>query len=53
MENLDTQHKVREVYMNFVENGEIVKINGNKCKKDVADDILKLTLKFLGGAKKV
>ena len=54
MENLETQHKVREVYTNFVKKGELVKINGNKSKREVADDILKLTLKFLGvSAKKV
>lgn len=52
MENLETQRKVREVYMEFVENGELAKIDGNKSKRGVADDILKLTLKFLG-AKKV
>jgi dTMP kinase len=54
MENLETQHKVREVYTNFVKKRELVKINGNKSKREVADDILKLTLKFLGvSAKKV
>jgi dTMP kinase len=54
MENLETQYKVREVYMNFVERGELIKINGNKSKREVADDILKLTLKCLGtSAKKV
>jgi dTMP kinase len=54
MENLETQHKVREVYTNFVKKGELVEINGNKSKREVADDILKLTLKFLGvSAKKV
>jgi dTMP kinase len=54
MENLETQHKVREVYTNFVKQGELVEINGNKSKREVADDILKLTLKFLGvSAKKV
>jgi dTMP kinase len=46
MEDLETQYKVREVYMNFVEKGELVKINGGKSKREVADNILKLVLKF-------
>jgi dTMP kinase len=48
MEDLETQYKVREVYMNFVEKGELVKIDGSKSKRQVADDILKLVLKLFG-----
>jgi thymidylate kinase len=47
MENLETQRKVREVYLKFVEKGELVKIDGNKSKSEVADYILKTVLKFL------
>jgi dTMP kinase len=47
MENLETQRKVREVYEKFVEKGELVRIDGNKSKKEVADDILKVVLRFL------
>lgn len=47
MENLETQRKVREVYMKFVEKGELVKIDGNKPKKEVADEILEITLKLV------
>jgi len=47
MENLETQRKVREVYVKFVEKGELVRIDGNKSKKEVADDILKRALEFL------
>jgi len=47
MENLETQRKVREVYMGFVEKGELVRINGNKPKQEVADNILTVVLKFL------
>ena len=47
MENLGTQRKVREVYMKFVEKGELVKIDGNKSKQEVADDILTVVLGFL------
>jgi dTMP kinase len=47
MENLETQQKVREVYLKFVQKGELVRIDGDKSKKEVADDILKLVLGFL------
>ena len=47
MENLETQRKVREVYVKFVEKGELVRIDGNKSKKEVADDVLKVVLRFL------
>jgi len=47
MENLETQRKVREVYMKFVEKGELVKIEGNRSKHKVADDILTVVIRFL------
>jgi len=47
MENLETQQRVRNVYMKFVENGRLVLINGNKEKDEVARDILTVVLKFL------
>jgi len=47
MENLGTQRRVREVYVKFVEKGELVKIDGNKSKQEVADDILTVVLGFL------
>ena len=47
MENLETQRKVREVYMKFVESGELARIDGNRPKKRVASEILGLVLKFL------
>jgi dTMP kinase len=47
MENLETLRKVREVYLKFVEKGELVKIDGNRSKSEVADYILKTVLKFL------
>jgi dTMP kinase len=47
MENLETQRKVREVYMKFVRKGELVKIDGNKPKNEVADEIFAFALKFL------
>jgi len=47
MENLGTQRKVREVYVKFVEKGELVKIDGNNFKQEVADGILTVVLGFL------
>jgi dTMP kinase len=47
MENLETQRKVRKVYIKFVEDGKLVKIDGNKSKKEVADDILRIALESL------
>jgi dTMP kinase len=47
MENLETQRRVRDVYMKFVENGRLVPINGDREKNEVARDILTVVLKFL------
>jgi dTMP kinase len=47
MENLETQRKVREVYMNFVERGELVKIDGYGPKNKVASEMLTVALSFL------
>lgn len=47
MENLETQRKVREVYTKFVDNTELVRIDGNLPQNEVAEEILKLTMEFL------
>lgn len=47
MENLETQRKVREVYLKFVEKGELVRVDGNASKEKVAEEILKMVLGFL------
>jgi dTMP kinase len=47
MENLETQRKVREVYLKFAGQGELVKIDGNASKEKVGDEILKVVLAFL------
>ena len=49
MENLETQRKVREVYLKFVENGELVRVNGNKPKSEVAKEIFSVVLDCLKG----
>jgi dTMP kinase len=40
MENLKTQRKVREVYLRFVEKGELISIDGNGSKSEVAESIM-------------
>jgi len=49
MENLETQRKVREVYLKFVENGELVRVDGNKSKSEVAEEIFSIVLDCLKG----
>ena len=48
MENLETQKKVREVYVKFVEKGELVRVDGNKSKAEVAADLAEVVQRFLG-----
>ncbi len=47
MENLETQQRVREVYLKYVENGELTRIEGGKPKKVVADAVLASVNVFL------
>lgn len=47
MENLETQRKVREVYVRSVEKGELVRVNGNKSKSEVAADVAAVVHSFL------
>jgi len=47
MENLETQKKVREIYLHFVTNGELTKVDGEKDKAEVAQGILKIVSEFL------
>jgi len=51
MENLETQRRVREIYIKFVEKGALVKINGNKSEREVADEIMQVVLSFLAKAR--
>lgn len=50
MENLETQRKVREVYLRFVEKGELMTVDGNGSKGEVAETIMTLVC---GSLKKV
>jgi dTMP kinase len=47
MENLETQQKVREVYRKYVQNGALKSINGDKPKKEVAQQVLLTVRSFL------
>ncbi len=47
MENLETQRRVREIYLQFVEKGDLVRIDGDKTKSQVADEIFAVVNKFL------
>jgi dTMP kinase len=47
METLETQQKVREVYLKFVEKGELVRVDGDKPKEVVADALYTKVLSLL------
>jgi dTMP kinase len=47
METLETQQKVREIYLKFVEKGDLILINGDKPKNIVADELYLKVLSLL------
>jgi len=47
MEKLETQQKVREVYLKYVQAGDLKRIDGEKPKKEVAADVLAAVTAFL------
>ncbi len=47
MERLEIQRKVQEIYINLVEDGLLVRVDGNRPKDDVSKDILAVVLDFL------
>jgi dTMP kinase len=47
MENLETQQRVRQIYLTYAEKGRLVRIDGNKPKKEVAEDLSVAVLSFL------
>jgi dTMP kinase len=47
MEKIETQRKVREYYMKFVKKGDLVKVNGNRSKAEVAEEILSIATSHL------
>ena len=48
MENLQTQLKVREVYLKYVETGALLRIDGNRSKREVAREIWGIVKDYLG-----
>ena len=51
MENMETQQKVRDVYLKFVAKGELARIDGDKPLSEVADALSATVLKFLQTSK--
>ena len=47
MEKAETLKKVRDVYLKFVAKGELVRIDGNRGKTEVAETLADMVLKFL------
>jgi dTMP kinase len=47
MEKAETLKKVRDVYLKFVAKGELVRIDGNRGKVEVAEALADVVLKFL------
>jgi dTMP kinase len=47
METLDNQRKVRKVYLKFVEEGKLVRVDGNRSLTEVAAEILNIVLTHL------
>ncbi|MCW4010871.1 MAG: dTMP kinase [Candidatus Bathyarchaeota archaeon] len=48
METLETQRSVRQVYLHYVAKGDLTRIDGNKPKKAVAEQVLSAVTAFLG-----
>jgi dTMP kinase len=51
METLETQQKVREVYLKFVEKGELVRVDGDKPIEAVSEELYLKVLDMLKAAK--
>jgi dTMP kinase len=51
MENLQTQLKVREIYLRFVGKGGLVRVDGNRSKREVAREIVAKVKEFLKEAR--
>ncbi len=49
MEDLETQRKVRSLYLQFVKKGELIRVDGSKSKQNVAEYIFAIVSRFLAG----
>jgi thymidylate kinase len=47
MERLETQRKVQEVYMRFVDSGKLICVNGARTKVEVEQEILSVVSEYL------
>jgi dTMP kinase len=47
MENMETQQRVRDIYLKFVAKGELIRIDGDRNKAEVARALSAAVLKFL------
>jgi dTMP kinase len=47
MENLETQKKVRQIYLKYVEKGRLVRVDGNKPQTQVLEDLANLVRRQL------
>ncbi len=52
MENLETQRRVREIYLRFVEKGELMRIDGERTPSQVFEVLLDKITKWLEGFQK-
>jgi len=50
MENLETQQRVQQIYLKFVEKGDLIRIDGNKPKHLVAEELQRVVLNFLNAS---
>lgn len=51
MENMETQRKVRKIYLKFVEKGSLTRINGDQPKNEVAQELYVVVMKFLNASR--
>jgi len=51
MERLETQRKVKQVYIKFVDNGKLKPIDGDRTKTELEKHILQIILDFLENSK--
>ena len=47
METLQTQQKVRQVYLKYVEKGELIRLDGDRSKEEVAEELYSMVLGLL------
>jgi dTMP kinase len=47
MEDLETQKKVRQIYLKFVEEGRLTRIDGNRSESEVAEDVYAIVTELL------